>query len=366
MHVSTEQTEHESTPEQPEEQQNTVAEHVTRQRRRAARFASPRPGLAALLFLLLIPASVYAFMNPSMIAQAIASVRSSLAGGSPPQQQVASVVDALPTQPATTVLSDATPTALAIAFSSETATTSGSDSGTSSVVPQQPQSPRPPAIDLTPLVFTSRQLLAVEAPANTVVDQQMMNAKLLELDNTLAAEIQAISSANSSEIVGAYQAASYVTPSSAVSDETFTGGTISSLAVSGTGTSTFAGGINLNGGCFAVNGACMGASGGSGTVGSGTQGQFAFYNAAGTTLSATSSLFLTPSGNIGIGTSTAAGKLAIQTNGTPGNYVATSTGIFMYDALGQEKSRLRKSAQDDKWSFCLTAGTLCPANQEKQ
>jgi hypothetical protein len=25
-----------------------------------------------------------------------------------------------------------------------------------------------------------------------------------------------------------------------------------------------------------------------------------------------------------------------------------------------------KSAQDDKWSFCLTAGTLCPANQEKQ
>ena len=30
------------------------------------------------------------------------------------------------------------------------------------------------------------------------------------------------------------------------------------------------------------------------------------------------------------------------------------------------KSRLRKSAQADKWSFCLTAGTLCPANQERQ
>jgi transposase len=25
----------------------------------------------------------------------------------------------------------------------------------------------------------------------------------------------------------------------------------------------------------------------------------------------------------------------------------------------------RKSAQDDKWSFCLTTGTLCPANQER-
>ena len=24
------------------------------------------------------------------------------------------------------------------------------------------------------------------------------------------------------------------------------------------------------------------------------------------------------------------------------------------------------SEQDDKWSFCLTAGTLCPANQERQ
>ncbi len=29
------------------------------------------------------------------------------------------------------------------------------------------------------------------------------------------------------------------------------------------------------------------------------------------------------------------------------------------------KSWSRKSEQGDKWSFCLTAGTLCPANQEK-
>ena len=31
----------------------------------------------------------------------------------------------------------------------------------------------------------------------------------------------------------------------------------------------------------------------------------------------------------------------------------------------QMESRSRKSAQDDKWSFCLTAGTLWPANQER-
>ena len=30
------------------------------------------------------------------------------------------------------------------------------------------------------------------------------------------------------------------------------------------------------------------------------------------------------------------------------------------------QSRSRKSAQDDKWNFCLTAGTLCPTNQERQ
>ena len=30
------------------------------------------------------------------------------------------------------------------------------------------------------------------------------------------------------------------------------------------------------------------------------------------------------------------------------------------------KSRPQESEQDNKWSFCLTAGTLCPANQERQ
>ena len=29
-------------------------------------------------------------------------------------------------------------------------------------------------------------------------------------------------------------------------------------------------------------------------------------------------------------------------------------------------SLLRKFGQDDKWSFCLTAGTVVPANQERR
>jgi hypothetical protein len=32
----------------------------------------------------------------------------------------------------------------------------------------------------------------------------------------------------------------------------------------------------------------------------------------------------------------------------------------------RRESWSRKSEQDDKWSFCLIAGTLCPANQERQ
>ena len=31
-----------------------------------------------------------------------------------------------------------------------------------------------------------------------------------------------------------------------------------------------------------------------------------------------------------------------------------------------KESRPQEFEQDDKWSFCLTAGTLCPANQERQ
>jgi hypothetical protein len=33
--------------------------------------------------------------------------------------------------------------------------------------------------------------------------------------------------------------------------------------------------------------------------------------------------------------------------------------------LAAVESRSRKSAQGDKWSFCLMAGTLCSANQER-
>src|SRR3989344_1057212 len=53
-------------------------------------------------------------------------------------------------------------------------------------------------------------------------------------------------------------------------------------------------------------------SSGSGTVGSGTLGQIPYYAAAGTTLTATSSIFIADSGNVGIGTTSPDKKLEVS------------------------------------------------------
>ena len=98
---------------------------------------------------------------------------------------------------------------------------------------------------------------------------------------------------------------------------TFTGGltTTTFNVSSATATSTFANGIRLTKGCFELpTGTCVGGGAGSGTVGSGSAGQFPFYNAAGTTLTATSSLFLRQNGNIGIGTTSPYARLSIHAN----------------------------------------------------
>jgi hypothetical protein len=42
----------------------------------------------------------------------------------------------------------------------------------------------------------------------------------------------------------------------------------------------------------------------------------------------------------------------------------TSLSAIQFPIIAIE-SRSRKSAQGDKWSFCLMAGTLCSANQER-
>lgn len=105
-----------------------------------------------------------------------------------------------------------------------------------------------------------------------------------------------------------------------------------------TATSTFAtgSGINLTGGCFAVGGVCL-SNTASGIVGTGTTGQFPYYAANGTTLTATSSIFLATSGNVGIGTTTPTANLVV--NGTTGQnlfQIASSTNqsVFLVDQNG--------------------------------
>jgi hypothetical protein len=46
--------------------------------------------------------------------------------------------------------------------------------------------------------------------------------------------------------------------------------------------------------------------------------------------------------------------------------VSLRTRLPLSEVDGRLQNRPQESERDDKWSFCLTAGTLCPANQEKQ
>lgn len=68
--------------------------------------------------------------------------------------------------------------------------------------------------------------------------------------------------------------------------------------ISPSGTTTIANGVNITGGCYAVNGVCT--TSGSGTVSTGTAGQVAYYPFTGASVFGTSTLFFDPSGRIGI------------------------------------------------------------------
>ncbi len=100
-----------------------------------------------------------------------------------------------------------------------------------------------------------------------------------------------------------------------------------------TSTSTFSQGINLLGGCIAVNGTCI--SGGSGTIETGTVGQFPYYS-AGSTLTGTSTLFVSTASKVGIGTTTPNYDLTVAQRNSAFNAGqsgeldswSTQTGIF--------------------------------------
>ncbi|KKW19354.1 MAG: hypothetical protein UY63_C0016G0024, partial [Parcubacteria group bacterium GW2011_GWA2_51_10] len=184
-------------------------------------------------------------------------------------------------------------------------------------------------------VIETQRILAVGG-----ITEEILNERLNQLDNKLSSKMFSLSSANSTAIVQNYNVTAQTNRINQLSSVTIedatissteisggsitgasiSGGTISSvtgtttllaLSVSGTGTTTFAGGLSLSGGCLVVNGSCVGGSG-SGDVGSGTAGQFAYYASDGTTVAATSSIFVaSTTGNIGIGTTSPYSKLSV-------------------------------------------------------
>jgi autotransporter passenger strand-loop-strand repeat protein len=63
------------------------------------------------------------------------------------------------------------------------------------------------------------------------------------------------------------------------------------------------------------------------------------------------------------------GSLDVLSGGTAVGTTVNSDGSRTHVSGHNEvlrQSWFRKSAQGDRWSFCLTAGTLCLTNQEKQ
>ncbi|HEY4514246.1 MAG TPA: hypothetical protein VJH69_02880, partial [Candidatus Paceibacterota bacterium] len=206
------------------------------------------------------------------------------------------------------------------------------------------------------------------------ITEDILNEKINQLDNKLSSQMFSLSAANSTAVSQTYHVVSQTNridnlSSVAISSPTITGGTITdsnisggtisgttflgtttlqALVVSGTGTTTFAGGLSLSGGCLVVNGSCVGGSG-SGDVGSGTAGQFAYFASDGTTVAATSSIFVaSTTGNIGIGTTSPYSKLSVWG-------VNTTSGVRAFEVVNSASTT---SFAVDNAGNATIAGTL--------
>lgn len=89
------------------------------------------------------------------------------------------------------------------------------------------------------------------------------------------------------------------------------------------------GGLNLvSGGCYAISNVCIGGASGSGTVNSGLAGQNAYYASNGTTISATSTIFINSDSSVGISSTSPFAKfdiLSTYNNNRPLLNIASST-----------------------------------------
>lgn len=113
----------------------------------------------------------------------------------------------------------------------------------------------------------------------TGISQQQLTEALDERSKQIIEHVQAITNVNKQQIINNYTTIAHTNKidnlgSVTITNSTITGSNISGgtgsftrLEVTNTGTTTFAGGINLTGGCLAVNGTCISSGGGGSSFG---------------------------------------------------------------------------------------------------
>ena len=120
---------------------------------------------------------------------------------------------------------------------------------------------------------------------------------------------------------------------------TVTVGTTATTTINGdAATSTFAGGIDLSGGCFEVNGACVGSSASSPWT---TSGSSIYYNG----------------GNVGIGTASPSSELTVA-----GKIQTTSGGILFPDGTLQTTAAVSSTMAQLVWGPGAIAANSCTTN----
>lgn len=244
----------------------------------------------------------------------------------------------------------------------------------------QPLFPESKDIDLALAPFpvpsvNSAATIGASEPTSRIVERiivgditrKEVDQKIEQLRNKFASDLSQLSFGSGGSITNVYQSIAHTQKidqlnntvitsatinSSTISSPTITGATLTSSTfgdaitvtsgtstfagleanalnvTSTTATSTFANGIRLTGGCFELaDGTCAGAGGGggSGDVGSGTIGQIPYYDANGTSVVATSTIFLSTAGNVGIGSTSPYAKLSVAGEVVGSHFTSTST-----------------------------------------